>query len=172
MALKLPPADIYRAPFVEPIGHLAMQAALADQAVVNLLAAAPFSGSPLQAQIIEVDESVRNWDAKAKQYAEKRLSLIGDADLRQQATDIIARYERVKRGRNRIIHDAVEVGIDFDGEAYSLAVEYRKKSGVWTHKVTAEQIAAFACWVYEFNQDIRLIIEMVRDSVPADFVRA
>jgi hypothetical protein len=92
--------------------------------------------------------------------------------LLKQAAEALSQYGRLKSARNRVVHDAVEVGIDFDGTAYSLAVEYRKKSGVWTHKVTPDQIAALACEVYEFNQDLQLIISKVRDAAPADFVRA
>lgn len=167
MPLRLPPADVYRAPFVEPIGHLAMQAAQADQAIISLCAAVPFDGSPSQMKPSETEVLLRNWTDKSRAFVTSRLKLISNPELREQASQSIARFERLRNARNRVIHDAVEVGIDFDGTTHSLAVEFRKGEGVFLHTVTAEQIAALACEVYELNQDLKFILSSVRDSGPA-----
>ncbi len=164
MALRLPPTDVYRAPFVEPIGHLAMQAAQADQTVAYLCAATPFDGSPLQMRPSDAEGELRNWTDKSRAFVSKRLQLIEDNDLREQASQAISRFERLRIARNRVIHDAVEVGIDFDGTTQSLAVEFRKGEGVYLHTVTAEQIAALAYEVYELNQDLKFILYSVRNA--------
>src|SRR5438132_135150 len=41
--MKLPPVDVFRAPFIEPLGHLVMQAAYAEDALIELLPSAPLS---------------------------------------------------------------------------------------------------------------------------------
>lgn len=164
MKFKLPPVDVYRAPFVEPIGHLSMQAAQADQAVVALVAAIPFDGSPDQLAPLDVDARLRNWTEQARLFALSRLSLIPDPDLRAQAEEAIKKFEWLRNARNRVIHDAVGIGLDFDGSAHALAVEYRKGHGIMLHKVTADQVAALACDLYELNQDLQFIVSKVRDG--------
>ena len=44
MQLTLPPVDCYRMPFVEPLGHLAMQAAEAESAMIELCTLASLIG--------------------------------------------------------------------------------------------------------------------------------
>jgi hypothetical protein len=169
--LELPPSDIYRSPFVEPIGHLAMQAARADQNVYTLCATVPFDGSPLQMHPGETEKRLRNWtDKKAQTFLKTRLELISEAATRNQALQAMNNFERLRLARHRVIHDAVEVGIDLEGKAYALAVEYRKetpdRSGVYLHRVTPDQIATLACEVYELNQDLNQLIARVRDFKP------
>jgi hypothetical protein len=144
-----------------------MQAAQADQAIISLCAAVPFDGSPSQMKPSETEVLLRNWTDKSRAFVTSRLKLISNPELREQASQSIARFERLRNARNRVIHDAVEVGIDFDGTTHSLAVEFRKGEGVFLHTVTAEQIAALACEVYELNQDLKFILSSVRDSGPA-----
>jgi len=43
-------------------------------------------------------------------------------------------FERAKKVRNRVIHDAIKVDIDFDGTVHSLAVQYDNGEAVWLHK--------------------------------------
>lgn len=135
-----------------------MQAAQADQAVVALVAAIPFDESPDQLAPLDVDARLRNLTEAARSLAFSRLSLIVDPDLRAQAEDAIKRFEYLRNARNRVIHDAVGVGLDFDGSVHPLAVEYRKGQGIMLHKVTADQVAALACEVYELNQDLQAIV--------------
>jgi len=164
MPLKLPPADTYRAPFVEPIGHLAMQAAQADQTAIALIAAIPFDGSSDQLAPPYVESRLRYWNASADAFAKGRLSMITDPDLRRQAEESLDRFKRARNARNRVIHDAVEVGIDLDGSVHSLAVQYAEGEDVWLHKVTPEQIAALAREIYDLNQDLKIILSLVRNS--------
>jgi hypothetical protein len=121
----------------------------------------------MQMNISEVEILLRNWTERARDFMNGRLGLIGNSELRGQAIEAVTRFERLRKARNRIIHDAVEVGIDLDGSTHSLAVEYRKGVGVFLHKVTAEQIAQLACDVYELNQDLKFILSSVRDASAA-----
>jgi hypothetical protein len=171
MSLKLPPADIYRKPFIEPIGHLAMQAAQAEQAVVELCSSVPFDGSPSQLPPADVEKRLRNWtDKQTRNFVSDRLTLIATDELREQAKVVLDQFERIRSERHRVIHDAVEIGIGLDGSAFALAVQYKSEadaSGVYLREVTPEQIAELACEIYELNQDLRYLIYAVRNSAPA-----
>jgi hypothetical protein len=164
--LRLPPVDIYRAPFVEPIGHLAMQASKAEQLVFDLCAAIPFDGSPDQLHPGTAEQKCRNWTPKAEEFITERLALLSHEETRQAAATAINTFLQIKDFRNRVIHDAVEVGIDFDGKAFALAVQYHRDgknpSEVYLHRVTPEQIAHLACEFYELCKDLETVIHTVR----------
>lgn len=164
--LRLPPVDVYRAPFVEPIGHLAMQASKAEQLVFDLCAAIPFDGSPDQLHPGEAEQKCRNWTAKAEEFVADRLALLSQDTTREAAATAINTFLRIKEFRNRVIHDAVEVGIDFDGKAFALAVQYHRdgknRTEVFLHPVTPEQIADLAYEFYELCKDLEAVIYTVR----------
>ena len=164
--LRLPPVDIYRAPFVEPIGHLAMQASKAEQLVFDLCAAIPFDGSPDQLHPGTAEQKCRNWTPKAEEFIAERLALLPHEETREAAATAISAFLRIKDFRNRVIHDAVEVGIDFDGKAFALAVQYHRDgknpSEVYLHRVTPEQIADLAYDFYELCKDLETLIHTVR----------
>ncbi len=166
--MRLPPVDKYRAPFVEPIGHLAMQAARSEQLIIELLGAIPYDGSDLQISPGEIEPKTRDLQSN-EPFISQRLSLIDNAELREQVRDAIDQFKRLKEFRNRIIHDAVEVGISMDGEAFALAVAYRREkrnpSVVHLHPVEAHQIADLACDIYELNQDIDTLLYRIRHRV-------
>lgn len=163
--LRLPPVDAYREPFVEPMGHLAMQAAKAEQLIFDLLGAVPFDGSPLQLHPGEVEQKVRQWD-KSGTFINSRLGLIENEIDRESAREAVNQFIRLKDFRNRVIHDAVEVGIDFDGKAYALAIEYRRDgknpSTVYCHPIAPHHVADLACEFYELTKDLDAIIYKIR----------
>lgn len=163
--LRLPPVDIYRAPFVEPIGHLAMQAARTEQLIISLLGAIPFDGFDQQMSHGAVEPKTRDLQSDSA-FILERLSLIDNADLRKQVGEAIDQFKRLKEFRNRVIHDAVEVGISMEGKAFALAVAYQREkrnpSVVHLHPVEAHQIAELACEFYELNQDIDALLYRIR----------
>lgn len=164
--LRLPPVDVFRAPFVEPIGHLAMQASKAEQLVFDLCAAIPFDGSPDQLHPGAAEQKCRNWTPKAEEFIAERLALVPKGATREAAATAINTFLRIKEFRNRVIHDAVEVGIDFDGKAFALAVQYHRDgknpSEVYLHRVTPEHVADLAYEFYELCKDLEAVIYTVR----------
>ncbi|MCI9864866.1 hypothetical protein RHIZ_02785 [Rhizobium skierniewicense] len=162
----LPPTDVYRQPFIIPIGHLTMQAARADQQLYTLCAATPFDGSPNQIHPSEAEKKARNWTLDTEKFVDERLSLIASDGLRGEAIALIDRFKRLRLARNRVVHDAIEVGIDFNGSAYALAVQYAKEQTIYLHTVTADQIAALAYEVYEWNQDCGSVLSRIREARP------
>ncbi len=148
-----------------------MQAARAEQLIFSLLASIPFDGSEFQCHPGEVELKVRNWD-KSSIFISSRLSLLVDNRSRERAADAIDRFVKLKDYRNRVIHDAVEVGIDMDGTTFALAVEYRREKGsgssVYCHPVGAHQIADLACQFYELTKDIEAITHMIRHQSPCE----
>lgn len=166
--MRLPPVDVYRAPFIEPIGHLAMQAAHAEDALITLCASIPSEDSPDQISPGDAAHRLRHWNDEVRVFIEKRLSLIGDPDLRKQAEDAIERYASLRISRHRAIHDAVEVGIYETGEAvvvHPLSVEYRREK-ISTSKrlnpITPEMIADLACQMYDVQQDLKAVTYSLR----------
>ncbi|KIQ02954.1 hypothetical protein RU07_10270 [Agrobacterium tumefaciens] len=162
----LPPTDIHREPFVVPIGHLTMQAARADQLLYTLCAATPHDGSPNQIHPSEAEEAAKNWNTSTDKFVEKRLSFVACEDLKRDAMKLVDRFKRLRLARNRVIHDAVEVGIDLNGSTHALAVQYAKNRTIFLHKVTADQIVALAYEIYEWNQDSSAVLSRIRQACP------
>lgn len=172
MALRLPPVDVYRAPFIQPIGHLAMQAALAEDALIGMCAEIPASFAEEQMNYGAAAHELRNWGGPAESFIASRLALLAD-ELRAQAEDAVSRYAKLRLQRHRAVHDAVTVGIFGSAEYYyvePLAVAYIRegKSTVQSvTKVTPEAIAELACELYEVQQDLQLVTNIVRDRKPS-----
>jgi len=169
--MQLPPVDVYRAPFVEPIGHLAMQAAYADKELFELVSESSQGSEDLKVSSDEAAHCLRIWDDKAKAFAAARVDLITDLHQRNAAHEALNRYGRLKEQRHRTIHDSVEVGIfGTDETGYftkPLHLEHRKvgrRTESWLHKITPEQIAALACEVYELQKDLGAITYALRSQ--------
>lgn len=166
----LPPVDQYRAPFVEPIGHLAMQAAYADDNLISLCARIPFDGSEHQLPPQEVAHKLRNWSPEAKEFIRQRLDQIIDQDLRDRAIDAVDRLSALRDKRHRAVHDAIAIGIfgtDGEYEAKPLSVEYRREAGstsVVLTQITPERIATLACEMYEVQKDLEFISQQLQTS--------
>ncbi|MCJ9752152.1 hypothetical protein MOV61_15645 [Neorhizobium sp. BETTINA12A] len=161
--LRLPNVDEFRQPFIEPLGHLAMQAAYADNELIELCSQIPSEGSPHQMRLEDVAQKLRNWDKKAEAFVRLRIHMIADAGLRDQALDALTRFETLRTQRHRAIHDAIEVGISGSGDMYdvsALAVEYRRgkqSTTVSLNAVTPEVIADLACQLYDLQRDINSV---------------
>lgn len=167
--MRLPIVDEHRLPFIEPIGHLAMQTAHAEDKLIQLCARVPYDGSPEQMAPGNVAKKLRNWHSKTEEFVEQRLSLILDEDLRNQALDAVRRFDHLRRARHRAVHDAVGVGImEQDGGyvAQPLMVEYRNDESVYLNVVTPEQIAHLACEMYEVHKDLEHIAYALQHSAP------
>lgn len=170
--MRLPPVDDYRAPFVVPIGHLAMQAAYADNKLFELVAACPPKAVEEAITVDTVAHKLRVWDDKTRPFAEERVRRIADLDLRAEAEHALSRYGDLKLRRNRAIHDAVEIGI-FGSEETGylpkpLQVEYRRVDGKttqsWLHKVTPDLIASLAYELYDLQKDMEAVTYNLRQQ--------
>lgn len=159
MVLKLPPVDVYRAPFVEPIGHLAMQAAYAEEQLAALCAAIPFKGSNQQMTEEEAAHQLRNWGSRAEAFVTARLNLL-DPETRALVAEPIARYIALRDRRHRVIHDAVTLGLWGEGkETYvqPLGSEFRRDGQQTTrilNPITPEDVADLACQMHDAYKDI------------------
>lgn len=111
MALKLPPVDVYRAPFIEPFGHLIMQAALADEALIKLCAEIPSTHYEEPVDYGAVAHELRNWNNKAKEFVGSQILMISDPYLRDRATEAVGRFDVLRDLRHRAVHDAVAIGV-------------------------------------------------------------
>ncbi|MBZ9603946.1 hypothetical protein [Phyllobacterium chamaecytisi] len=161
--MKFPPVDIYRAPFIGPIGHLAMQSAHAEDELISLCSRIPFDGSPDQLPPGDTAHKLRNWSGSTIQFIEQRLSLIPELHLRNQARDAVSRYVELRNARHRAVHDALALGILQADDGYitqALSVEYRRNkqaTSVYLNVVTPEEIADLACQMYDVQKDLNMI---------------
>lgn len=168
--MHLPPVDQYRADFVVPIGHLAMQAAYADDNLISLCARIPFDGSEHQLPPQDVAHKLRNLSPQAKEFISQRLGLIVDKDVRDQATETVDRLFALRDKRHRAVHDAIAIGIFGDNgkyEAKPLSVEYRREAGstsVILTQISPDQIAALACEMYEVQKDLEFLAQQLQPS--------
>ena len=167
--MRLPPVDIYRAPFVLPLGHLTMQAAYADLELIGLCAIVPFEGSDLQMQGVEVAARLRNWGPSTVEFVVQRLLMIGDENIRSQAMEAFQRFQFLREQRHRMIHDAIELGLFEEPGGYevgALQVQYIKagkgNSVRQLERVSPEAIAALACEFYELHKDLDAVVYGLR----------
>lgn len=157
--MKLPPVDQYRAPFVEPIGHLAMQTAYAEDELIELCANIPSHKMANE----EVAHQLRNWNAETLGFIDQRLSLISDNGLQDQARDAIKRYDELRVARHRAVHDAISIGLMVHDDGYdvkAMGVEYRRGKGstsIHYNYVTPDVIADLACQMYDVQKDFNMI---------------
>lgn len=169
--MRLPPVDVYRAPFVEPIGHVTMQAAYAEEELINLCSVVPHDGSPLQLAVEVVAKRLRNFTASAEEFINERLSLIAEDHVKAEALDAVSRFLQLRTGRHRAVHDAVTIGIfEAEGDKYvvqPLGVEYRtasddkSKAEQLLYTITPEQVAELACELHEVQKDFSSIAYMI-----------
>ena len=144
-----------------------MQAAYADGHLFAMISECSRLDGTAGMSIDEAAHELRNWDDKAEATVERYIERIANEGLRTDAEDAVARYGKLKQRRNRVIHDALEVGI-FGTEQTGyvtkpLSVEYRrdrhaKITKTWLHEVTPEEIAKLACQLFEVQQDLDAIV--------------
>lgn len=166
-----PPVDQYRMPFVEPIGHLTMQAAYAESELITLCATIPYDGSPHQMSPSDAARHLRNWNEATRMFVENRLLLVTDKHWQDQARDAFERYCALRVLRHRTVHDAIEVGIfgghgDQPATVHALGVQYKydkSATAVLLNRVTPEVVAQLACEMFEVQQDLNTITAAIRD---------
>ncbi|MEQ1943901.1 hypothetical protein ABMA32_15920 [Mesorhizobium sp. VNQ89] len=168
--MKLPSVDQFREPFVLPIGHLAMQAAYADEQLALLCAAASEEGeNPLSPE--ETAHKMRNWDDNSKRFAFDLVSGIGQPEIRASALVALQEYGDLRELRHRAIHDSISLGLYGDAEAgyeaRPLAVEFRRGRETTTQhlrETTPDHVAAVACRFEEVQKTFEFITYHLRDS--------
>jgi hypothetical protein len=156
--MRLPPLDTYRLPLVEPIGHLAMQAAYLDNDLIEFISMLlPFGRDTTPDQVAH---EMRNWNAT---FLDKAIDdAIGNPALAVDLHAFVKRVGDLREERHRMIHDAMEVGIDqTPGGGYGgvlLREGYVRKDKKTTHRVleyvTPEQVAALAYQFYDARLEI------------------
>jgi hypothetical protein len=162
--MRLPPVDIYRRPFIEPLGHLVLFAAKADHALIDLVVI----GLPLGEDTTQerVSEKLRNWGKDAKAFAVQAVSSVDNEAFVQRAKALIESYDKLREKRHRAIHDAVEPGIFTDDDGSGLAsvaplrVGYVKANGVTSLRidvVTPESVAELAYEFYDLAADLEAL---------------
>lgn len=148
VAMRLPSVDVYREPFIAPLGHLVMFSAKADNELVRLVCAARGESVPAN----QVAHKLRNWGEPAKSYVLAALREVTDPDLRAQAIELVEQFERLRERRHRCVHDAVEVGV-FGSEVVGYEVrplhvgfvrQDRDNTFENIVEVTADEIASLA----------------------------
>jgi hypothetical protein len=171
--MELPPTDIFREPFVIPLGHLTMQAAYAEKHLISLCAGAPGEGKPAEMSEEEAAHALRNWDQSGKAFALERANLIAKPHLRDSAIEAIDRYDALRLARHRAIHDAISIGIFEEGEknyaVRPLAVEYRRTGKATTthiREITPEAVADLAMQLNDVQKTFEFIVYAINSSPP------
>ncbi|WP_395814433.1 hypothetical protein [Devosia sp.] len=93
--MRLPPVDIYRKDFIEPLGHLVMNAANAENSLIELCALVNGEGQDSVGRRAAYETSaakLRNWGAPAQAFVLETLTRIADADLRAAAMEALERF--------------------------------------------------------------------------------
>jgi len=168
--MKLPSVDQFREPFVAPIGHLAMQAAYADEQLALLCAAVSEEGEdPMSPEAAA--HKMRNWDDNSKRFASDLLSGIDQPEIRASALAALQEYGDLRELRHRAIHDSISVGLYGDSEtgyeARPLAVEFRRGRKTTTQhlrETTPDHVAAVACRLEEVQKTFEFITYQLRDN--------
>lgn len=168
MRMRLPPVDVYRRPFVEPLGHLVLNAALADNVLLELCAVINAGGQdPARFAYEEAASFLRNWDVRAKTFVEGTIAKIGDGDMRRDAEDAVARFSIAREDRHRAIHDAVEVGIFEDEGRYRTAVlrtRYLRTGHRELNEIGPEDVAELAYRFHDIAKDLEALeYRLMRD---------
>lgn len=153
--MRLPPLDEYRQPLVEPLGHLVLQAAYLDNALYSFVA---MLWGP-QVGIEDVANRLRNWDPGYITAAVD--DAIEDQRLAGDLKDYVSRIGRARDQRHRMIHDAMEVGVDDSSGRYRIIIlregYVRHSKGMTEHRfvrVEPEEVAALAMEFYELRIEI------------------
>jgi len=106
--MQLPPVDQYRLPLVEALGTVVLHAAWFENALIEFIAMLlPFGPETTTEQVAH---RLRNWDLLFLLDSIERA--IADRELAVDLAAFVSRADEVRARRHRVIHDAVEVGIE------------------------------------------------------------
>lgn len=158
--MNLPPLDVFRQPLVEPLGHLVLQAAYLDNALYSFVAMLLPFGPYTTAE--QVAHKLRNWDAA---FIDKAIDeAIPDADLVKDLHDYVQRVGEVRELRHRMIHDAMEVGLDdapgggyraiILREGYQRSPVHRGHTFRTLARLEPDDVAALAFQFYDLRGEI------------------
>lgn len=157
--MNLPPLDAYRQPLVEPLGHLVLQAAYLDHALYQFVAMLlPFGPDTT---VEQVAQELRNW--KADFVAKAINDAIPDEDLAKDLHEFMGRVGEARDKRHRMIHDAMELGLDdapgggfraiILREGYQRSVKHRQTFRTLA-RLEPDEIAALAFRFYDLRISI------------------
>jgi hypothetical protein len=154
--MRVPPLDVFRQPLVEPLGHLVMQAAYLDNALYSFVALliGPETDSA------QVAHELRNWDARFVDDA--IAAAISDKELATDLHNYVRRVGEARDERHRMIHDAMEVGLDDAPQggfqAIILREGYQRRTKHETvrtlTRVTPDEVAALAYRFYDLRIEV------------------
>lgn len=153
-SLPLPPVDEFRQPFIEPLGHVTLQAAYLEQNLVRLSALLETPPKHRFQNPIPTEGSVKLNDARF----EKRLLAAVKAHhpLGNGAAKKVREAFELRKRRNRFIHDAAEVLYELQADGrLTVAVHARRpnadpaKGEAYLTKVEPHQVASLALDIYE-----------------------
>lgn len=156
--MRLPPLDVFRQPLVEPLGHLVLQAAFLDNALYAFIAMLlPFGPDTT---VEQVAHRLRNWDADFINQA--ITDAIPDATLAADLRDYVVQVGKAREQRHRMVHDAMEVGLDDDPSGGLRAIVLREgyerlsKHGSVRRltRLEPDEVAALAYRFYDLREDI------------------
>lgn len=156
--LRLPPVDEHRQPLIEPLGHLILQSSWFDNALIEFIALLlPFG---LDTTSTQVAHELRNWNDKFVRCTIE--GAIGDHELVTDLHQFIDRVARLRERRHRMVHDAIEVGIEprpsGGFRAVLLREGYQRRSKVHSEHqvdaVTPDEVVALAWAYYELRMEI------------------
>jgi hypothetical protein len=162
--IRLPPVDVYRTPYVVPLGHLVLNAAQAENHLIELAAVVNggLEETADRSRAYEAAASkLRNWDERSREYFAEALNKIADPDARRDAEDALRRFHECRGRRHRAIHDAVDVGLDVadNGRANAIGLRTRYLPNGTREVVpfTPDEVAGLAYEFYDIAKDFESI---------------
>lgn len=169
--MRLPPVDIYRRPFVVPLGHLTLFSAQVELLLADCIAFIT-AGSDRNSTVPHFENAadrVRNWVPDKALVGLENLTAL-ESHHQISFFDCLRRFGELRLKRNRYIHDAVEVGWDDVDGSQPLHVGYEKvakKTRYSVRPVTPEAIAELAVEYSELRADLDILLYiMVRQWHP------
>jgi hypothetical protein len=165
--MRPPSVDEFRQPFVEPLGHLVLNAAQADMALLELCAIVNKTGADEaseQSAYGEATRKLRNHDKKAEAYLTATIAKIDGDFWKEAAADAIARFVEARKDRHRAIHDVVDVGAFGNGEdgyyALPLRRKYEPTGELKVSKITPTDIMQLAHRYHIIWMDLDVLISV------------
>lgn len=165
--MRAPSVDEFRQPFVEPLGHLVLNAAQADMALLELCAIVNRMGTDEaseQAAYAEAARKLRNHDKKTEVYLTATIEKIEGGHWKQAAADAIARFVEARKERHRAIHDVVDVGAFGNGTdgyyALPLRRKYKPTGELQVSKITPTDIMQLAHRYHIIWMDLDVLVSV------------
>lgn len=174
MALKLPRIDNYRASFIEPLGHLVICTAEAEEKLIELCSVIPYNGSGMQIPETDVAHRLRNYGKDSVKFIRERLSLITDSEFREHLEEVVDRFLTLYDQRSRAIHDVISLQLNKGEGGYYLQpigkqhVRSPKQTSFRVYPVTPESIAKLSCNMARVRDDLQSWIWQIEENLPQE----